>query len=344
MIKWLARMLLVMLALVTTFVLAGYVYMDGYLNRPLTINANTPLDIAPGTSAQQLAEGLAQRGWIEHPELFSLYMRFTGDSGRIRAGEYEIPDETNLKDLLTQITEGRVFLHSVTILEGWTFRQMLEAIQTHEAIEVQLEDSSFDAVVNRLQLDEGHPEGLFFPDTYRFAKGTSDVALLSQSHNRMKEVLATTWQNRQEGIPLTNPYEALILASIIEKETGLDSERAEIAGVFTRRLKKNMRLQTDPTVIYGLGESFDGDIKRRDLQTDTPYNTYTRGGLPPTPIALPGQGSLAAAVNPAEGSSLFFVATGDGDGSHKFSDTLEEHNQAVQDYLRKQRRSRDSGR
>ena len=234
-----------------------------------------------------------------------------------------------------QLVDGDVHLHTVTIVEGWRFSQALAAIRGHPAVETT--ELSPQELMKALGKSGIHPEGQFFPDTYSFPRGTKDVDLLGQAHRALEAALEEAWQDRDTGIPLTGPYDALILASIVEKETALDRERAEIAGVFARRLEKGMRLQTDPTVIYGLGDSFDGNLRRSDLNRDGPYNTYRRKGLPPTPIALTGAASLKAAVRPAEGSTLFFVATGDPDGSHYFSTTVEEHNQAVQRYLAKLR-------
>ena len=260
--------------------------------------------------------------------------------GRLRAGEYAIPKGSTAVAALDQIVRGDVVLHDLTIPEGWTFRQMLAAIHEHPAVSISLADADDAAIMKKLGHDGLHPEGRFFPDTYRFRRGTSDLELLSRSFDAMQGQLDEAWAARTPDTPLASADEALILASIIEKETSLDSERGQISGVFSRRLVKRMRLQADPTVIYGLGDSFDGDIRRADLRRDTPYNTYTRSGLPPTPIALPGRASLMAAVNPEPGNALYFMATGDGDGSHYFSATLEEHNKAVRRYLAKLRNKR----
>jgi UPF0755 protein len=226
-----------------------------------------------------------------------------------------------------------VRLYVVTIPEGWTFRQALAAIQSHPAVKVELAGLAAAAVMQRLGLGERHPEGLFFPDTYHFPRGTSDGTILLQAHARMENALATAWADRAAQLPLDSPYQALILASLVEKETGAPDERGLISGVFVNRLRKGMRLQTDPTVIYGLGEAFDGNLRRRDLLADTPYNTYTRAGLPPTPIALPGRDALEAAVRPAATDALYFVATGLGDGRHFFAKSLVAHNANVQRHL-----------
>jgi len=237
--------------------------------------------------------------------------------------------------VLETLAAGLVVQHRVTLVEGWTFAQLADRLQANEVLEhrVDLSDpANWPDLLSALDIE--HPEGWFLPETYQFTRGDSDLDILTRAHRSMRAELDQAWAARAEDLPLKSPYELLILASIVEKETALDSEREEIAGVFVRRLRKGMRLQTDPTVIYGLGEGFDGDIRRRDLEADTPYNTYTRGGLPPTPIAMPGRASLWAAARPADGESLYFVA--DGRGGHTFSVTLEEHQAAVNRLLGRQ--------
>jgi UPF0755 protein len=230
---------------------------------------------------------------------------------------------------------GEVYLHQITIVEGSRFSEVLAALRSHEAVAAT--DLDEDAIMSALGTPGVHPEGQFFPDTYRFPHGTSDVEVLRVAHEALASRLQDAWRNRSPELLIKTDYEALILASIIEKETSLASERTLIAGVFHERLRRNMRLQTDPTVIYGMGDAFDGNLRRQDLERDTPYNTYTRAGLPPTPIALPGAGSIEAAVAPEVTGAVYFVATGRGDGSHYFSATLEEHERAVRDYLRQLR-------
>jgi len=236
---------------------------------------------------------------------------------------------------LAKLVAGQVYLHQLTIVEGWRFTDLLKAVRAHPAIVA----STFDGAAIMAALGEPgvHPEGQFFPDTYSFPKGTADVELLRLAHQALVTRLDAAWEARDPDTLLKTPYEALILASIIEKETALATERKLIAGVFYQRLRRNMRLQTDPTVIYGLGDAFDGNLRRQDLERDTPYNTYTRSGLPPTPIALPGAGSIEAAVAPEISDAVYFVATGRADGSHSFSATLEEHERAVRAYLRQLR-------
>jgi UPF0755 protein len=230
-----------------------------------------------------------------------------------------------------------VVLETLTVVEGWTFADMRRVLEAHPQLKQTLRGKETADIMAAIGHAGEHPEGRFFPDTYRFAAGTTDRELYSLAYRKMAEALDAAWNNRAAGLPIQNAYEALTLASIVEKETGLASERPRIAGVFVTRLKRNMRLQTDPTVIYGIGPSYDGNIRERDLRTDTPYNTYTRGGLPPTPIALPSREALEAVTHPQETGDIFFVATGNGDGSHVFSATLEEHNAAVARYLAKLR-------
>jgi UPF0755 protein len=262
-------------------------------------------------------------------------------AGAVHAGEYEIAAGTTPKQLLLKFVSGEVLLYSMTIVEGWNFRELMAAIQASTLLEHTIVYEDWPATLEAFKAEATHPEGLFLPETYRFPKGTTDTGLLQQAFDLMQTTLDDEWAGRDEGLPIAAPYEALILASIIEKETALAAERPRIAGVFTRRLQKRMRLQTDPTVIYGIGVDFNGNLTRRDLRTDTPYNTYTRRGLPPTPIALPGKAAIHAAVHPEAGNELYFVATGLGDGSHKFSETKAEHDAAVQEYLVRLRAARN---
>jgi UPF0755 protein len=280
-----------------------------------------------------VAADLERRGMLRHPAVLSWYGRLSGEAARIKAGEYVLEPGVSAAEALAKFVAGDVRLYTFTIVEGWTAAEAVRALQAHPAIVATLVPYDPAALLAAVDAAETHPEGLLFPDTYHFPKGSEDVTVLRRAYALMQERLGAAWEERSDDIPLDSAYEALILASIIEKETARDDERRRIAGVFTRRLESGMRLQTDPTVIYGLGEDWDGNIRRRDLRTDTPYNTYTRAGLPPTPIALPGQASLEAAVDPADGKALFFVATGEPDGSHYFSVTREEHEAAVERYL-----------
>jgi len=290
-------------------------------------------EVPPGMSLARIAARLEEAGALRHAKLFEWYGRGSGLAGKVRAGEYRIPPESSPRDIMARLVSGEVILHSLTVVEGWTFHQMRAAMAAHPALRMTLEGVPGEEIMARLGRDGTHPEGWFLPETYRFPRGTTDLEFLRIAHEAMQRALEAAWAARHDPLPLQTPYEALVMASIIEKESGLADERPQIAGVFARRLERGMRLQTDPTVIYGLGPEFEGRLRRVHLQTDTPYNTYTRGGLPPTPIALPGRDSLAAAVQPLEGRTLYFVATGRPDGSHYFSETLEEHNRAVQRYL-----------
>ena len=315
---------------------AGYAYTWRALNAPLELPSEGAwLEVEGGASLRRVSAELAERGLLEHPLLLALYARATGDATRIRAGEYRLAPGITGVGLLTQLVSGQVYLHELTVVEGWRFAELLAAVRGHPAIAAGTLDGA--AIMDALGEPGVHPEGQFFPDTYRFARGTPDIELLRTAHRALQERLAAAWAERTADIPLASPYDALILASIIEKETALPAERRLISGVFHQRLRRNMRLQTDPTVIYGLGATFDGNLRREDLERDTPYNTYTRGGLPPTPIALPGRASLEAAVAPQITEAVYFVATGRPDGSHYFSATFEQHQRAVSDYLRELR-------
>ncbi len=331
---------LVIAATLVIAALAG-LWIHRYMQRPIALAAETTFVVEPGSGLRQVANQLHANGLVSEPEFFLWYSRLLGKAGNLRAGEYRVSPGTSPAGLLEQLVNGSVVMHSLTIVEGWTFAQMLAAMHAHPAIRVSPSFEGGAALMSALGEPGLHPEGRFFPDTYRFPRGTRDVEIFRQAYKLMREKLALAWAQRQSDLPLAGPAEALILASVIEKETALDSERRQIAGVFVRRLRRGMRLQTDPTVIYGLGEAFDGNLRRRDLERDTPYNTYTRAGLPPTPIALPGEASLLAAVQPDDGEALYFVATGNGDGSHYFSASLDEHNKAVRRYLETQRRNRN---
>ncbi len=304
-----------------------------WLNASLAIPAEgTWLEVENGMSLRRVAAQLGERGVLPYPWLLTAYARATGDATRVRAGEYQLPSGTTPLSLLARLVSGQVYLHQITIVEGWRFAELLRALRSNSAITASTLDGP--SIMTALGEPGVHPEGQFFPDTYSFAKGTTDLDVLRQAHQALLAHLDASWRSRVPDTLLKSAYEALILASIIEKETALPAERRLISGVFHERLRRGMRLQTDPTVIYGIGESFDGNLRRDDLERDTPYNTYTRNGLPPTPIALPGAGALDAAVMPEISGAVYFVATGRGDGSHHFSATLEEHDRAIRDYLR----------
>jgi UPF0755 protein len=249
-----------------------------------------------------------------------------------RAGEYRLEAGMRPREVLAKLASGQVVQYRFTVVEGWTFKQLVDALAANPVLVHELDPAAPDSLDSvAASLGMAHPEGWFLPETYQFTRGDSDRDILGRAHAAMERVLEDAWNSRGDDLPIDSPYELLILASIIEKETSLDEERPQVAGVFARRLKKGMKLQTDPTVIYGMGDSFDGDIRRRDLQTDTAYNTYTRRGLPPTPIAMPGRESLMAAAMPAPGDTLYFVANGN--GGHTFSVTLEDHQRAVKEQV-----------
>jgi UPF0755 protein len=339
------RPLLGLLVLALLMLAAGALYVRHWLAQPLAIETEpVTIEVARGQSLRAVGQELATRGLLRHPQMLGWYARLTGDDQRMHAGEYSLPPGTTPRSLLALFVSGAVVQHSVTIVEGWTFRELRKALADEPTLEQATRGLSDTQVMARLGEPERHPEGLFFPDTYLFGKGTRDIEVLQQARDRMRKELSAAWAGRHEDLPLADEYQALILASIVERETALATERARIAGVFVERLRRGMRLQTDPTVIYGLGPKFDGNLRRADLERDGPYNTYTRAGLPPTPIALPGADSLRAAVQPDERGEIFFVATGNGDGSHAFSKTLAEHEAAVRRYLVKYRQQNAKGR
>jgi UPF0755 protein len=262
-----------------------------------------------------------------------VYLRLRGRRPRVQSGTYELLPHASPEEIIALFEQGKVVLEQLTVVEGATFQEFLEALDQHPHVLHTLRGKSPAAIMAALGHPEVSAEGEFFPDTYRFAANTPDIAILTLAYDSMQRLLTEAWAQHSPGLPYDTPYQALILASMVEKEAALKSERARIAGVFVNRLRKGMRLQSDPTVIYGLGEKYDGSIHTRDLLHDTPYNTYTRAGLPPTPVALPGRESVLAAAQPGETQALYFVATGLGDGAHHFSRTLEEHNSAVKAYL-----------
>ena len=339
------RALLATLAVVALTLLGSALYARHWLSQPLPFGTSpVVVEVARGQSLTAVTRGLAARGLLSHPRLLALYGQLTGVDARLHAGEFSIPPGTTPRGLLQLLVSGAVIQHSLTVVEGWTFRELRQALAREPTLEHTTRGLSDDAVMSALGEPGRPPEGLFFPDTYLFGKGTRDVDVLRQSRARMDKELAAAWSGREENLPLKDAYQALILASIIERETAHPDERTRIAGVFIERLRRDMRLQTDPTVIYGLGTDFDGNLRRSDLERDGPYNTYTRPGLPPTPIALPGADSLRAAVQPDERGELFFVATGLGDGRHTFSKTLAQHDAAVRQYLVRYRQQNSKGR
>ena len=313
------------------------VELDRALGGRLRLESQTNYLVEPGTNVARIARDLSGRRILERPVYLVWHARMSGKSASIKAGEYALSPGMTAVEMLDLFVSGRVVQRSFTIVEGWTFQQLFDAIRNSPHLGNTLEDRSAASVMSQIGHPEEHPEGRFLPDTYHFPKGTTDREFLVRAYDTMAKYLQDAWNARDLGLPLVSPYEALILASIVEKETAVEAERTRVAGVFLKRLGKGMRLQTDPTVIYGLGAAFDGNLRRRDLQTDTPYNTYTRKGLPPTPIANPGSASIDAVLHPYIDGSLYFVAIGN--GSHHFSTTYEEHAKAVFKYQIKGRRT-----
>jgi len=312
----------------------GTFFVNNWLHKPMDLQEEKVLAIQPGDTVGKIAYRLASDDVLTHPKLFILYAKLS-EQTHLEVGEYRLPAKITPKQLLTELRSGDVVTYSVTLVEGLTFKNFLAILNKQEKIINTLDsEASSDAIFQQLKaelkLDIDHPEGWFYPDTYQYVANTKDVDILLQAHKKMQRVLAEEWENKAKNLPYKNAYEALIMASIVEKETGVAYERPEIAGVFVRRLQKGMRLQTDPTIIYGLGDSYKGNIRRKHLRQPTPYNTYVIDGLPPTPIAMPGRKAIHAALHPKDGKSLFFVAKGD--GSHQFSETLKQHNRAVQKY------------
>ncbi len=318
---------LIRVAVVLAAVLVGYLLWAW--NHPLH-PGNEIYVVKPGTGLISLAGELRRRGVLLETQSFLVLGYFTVQKREFKAGEYRFHDRINAHELLAQVAAGRVVEYPLRLVEGWTFRQVLDELARVPHLTQTLHGVPHTQIMARLGAPGVHPEGRFYPDTYFFMNGNTDVMILQRAYDKMQTRLRQEWGNRDEDLPYKTPEEALILASIVEKETGRTEERRLIAGVFINRIKKNIRLQTDPTVIYGLGAKFDGNLRKKDLLTDTPYNSYTRHGLPPTPIAMPSGESLYAALHPEKTRALYFVSRGD--GSHEFSDTLEEHNRAVTKY------------
>lgn len=305
------------------------------LQQPLQLTEEMLLEVPAGSTPGGLLNRLQAQGVIDGALWLRLYWRFNLGGPALHSGEYRLQSTQNAREMLALWQRGEVVQYSLTLVEGWNFRQVRAALGRQERLEQRLANLSDAELMERLGLAGQNPEGRFFPDTYRYVRGMSDEDLLRQANARLESVLAEEWQKRADSLPYREPYDALIMASMIEKETGVPEERETIAGVFVRRLRLGMRLQTDPTVIYGMGERYNGRITRADLRRPTPYNTYTIDGMPPTPIAMVGREAIRAALNPADGRALYFVARGD--GSHVFSNTLAEHNRAVRQYQLKRR-------
>jgi UPF0755 protein len=306
-----------------------------WAQQPITADGK-PIEftVKPGSTLRSSAQQIAGAGIPLNPILFEMLVRVTNKSARLKAGNYELKPATTPLMLIEQLARGEFAQESLAIIEGWTFKQMRQAIASHPALKHDTLELTDQQILDKIAADFHKAEGLFFPDTYLFAKGASDLQIYRQAHEHMMKRLREAWDKRDGNLPYKTPYEGLIMASIVEKETGQTSDRSMIAAVFVNRLKLGMMLQTDPTVIYGMGEQYDGNIRKGDLKKDTPYNTYTRAGLPPTPIALPGADSLLATFKPAKTDALYFVSRGD--GSSQFSNNLTDHNRAVNQYQRKE--------
>ncbi len=327
-----------LLLLLASFVVAWYwMEINAWLQAPLQLpEEGLVYEVESGSNFRKVIHQLHQQGVIDRPKYLQAWIRWENAATNIKAGEYRIPAGTNPVQLLALMVKGDVVLHSLTLLEGWDYRQVLAAVQQAPKLTQTLSEVPVEELMTLLGREGVHPEGQFLPETYNFPALTTDLEFLRRANSAMHDVLNSAWEERAEGLPYETPYEALIMASIVEKETGVAAERPEIAGVFVRRLQKGMRLQTDPTVIYGMGENYKGNIRRRDLRQATPYNTYVIKGLPPSPIAMPGTASILASLHPAAGNSLYFVARGD--GTHEFSDTLSAHNRAVSKYQLKRKK------
>lgn len=336
------RLAIVLLLGALTLVGGAWLWWQQALDAPGPHGSEIRLTVARGESVRSVLADVAAQGGLRHPTLVDLWVRHVVRP-RVQVGRYAIAPGASARQILQQLNEGRVLLESLTVIEGSRFRDFRRSLETHPGVDVTLRGLSDAEVMARLGLPGVHPEGRFFPDTYRFAYGTPDVELLQLAERRMRRELEAAWRDRAPSLPLSDPAELLTLASIVERESALASERPRVAGVYVQRLREGMRLQSDPTVIYGLGENWDGNIRTRDLRTDTPYNSYTRKGLPPTPIALPGLEALRASSRPDITGELFFVASGLPDGSHVFSRTYAEHRKAVQAMLARQRAAARQG-
>ncbi len=307
-----------------------------FLHSPLSEpEKNFELEVKPGTTIRSLASSLNKQGLLKRPIWWEAYARYTGEARSIKTGEYSLTSALTPIALLGTLQKSQQKQYSLTLLEGWNIWQVREAVATHEVLEQTMQSVSDDDVMAFIGAEAGHPEGQFLPDTYHFPRGTTDAEFLLRAHKQLNATLQQAWEGRDEGLPISTPYEALVLASIVEKETQIPSEREMVSGVIAGRLRKGMRLQMDPTVIYGIGKDFNGNITRKDLQTKTAYNTYKIPALPPTPIAMPSAATIHAAVHPADTKALFFVA--DGTGGHVFNETVEEHNKAVRKFILKRK-------
>lgn len=331
------RIIIFFIALVTLTLIVWFAAIwHDLIDTPLLRKPQSSMtvQVPAGSGIHTLAKKLHQANLIRYPRLFILMAKITGDAPQMKAGEYQITPTMTAPDLLANIVAGKVMQRSITFIEGWTFRQMKQALADNPHIKHTITHLNDAQIMAELSHPRQYPEGLFFPDTYFFTWGDSDIKILNQSYDKMQKIVQEAWQQRALGLPYKKPYKALIVASLIEKETALPKERRLIAGVILRRLKKSMRLQVDPTVLYGLGRPYESTITQGDLDLYTPYNTYQRYGLPPTPIDMPSRAAVLAALHPARSDALYYVARGD--GSHKFSATYKEHRQAVKKYLHRE--------
>jgi UPF0755 protein len=321
--------------LLTLIIVSGWAWRDfnSALITPAVVGKSVVIEINKGDSFNQIADKLLAQNVDVKPLWFKVFAVSEGAVKKLKTGEYELATGLTLPEILAVFVQGKTKQYSITFPEGWGFKEILLEIKNNPNLEHAVQQFDYNALMVQLGADVKHPEGLFFPDTYFFEKHTTDVALLKRAYDKMQLVLKQEWQDKAEALPFTTPYEALILASIVEKETAVITERPLIAGVFIRRLQTGMLLQTDPTVIYGMGDSYQGDIAYKDLKAATPYNTYVIKGLPPTPIAMPGRDAIDAVLHPHNSNSLYFVARGD--GTHQFSATLKDHNLAVDNFQRK---------
>lgn len=322
--KW-----LISLAIICGIALTWWLYQ--YANTPLNLQPNQrEVTIKPNSSLRSIASQLVKQEVLTQPYGFIVLAKLMGQESSLQSGDYTLAPELTPYTLIFALKDGKAKQASITFIEGHTFKQMLERLRQHDSVKQTLNGQTPNQIMAQIDPEQSHPEGLFFPDTYYFDRDTSDLTVLTRSYQAMQQKLESAWASKASGLPYKDAYEALIMASIVEKETGQAQERPLIAGVFVNRLKKGMLLQTDPTVIYGIGDEFDGNIRKKDLLTDTPYNTYTRAGLTPTPIAMPGLAAIEAALHPAKTKALYFV--GKGDGTHQFSETLSAHVNAVRRY------------
>jgi UPF0755 protein len=322
------------IVLLVSFYFSAKIYSQ--MHAEITLTESETIIFLRGSSIRTLANQLLEKDLLENKNYFLIWGKLNRQETRLQAGEYIITPGLSLAQLLKNMVAGNVVQHDLALIEGYTFRQVLEIIWQNSIITKQLENLSDEEIMTALGHEGEHPEGRFYPDTYYISRGVSDIELLNRAYLEMARILQEEWQQREENLPLKSSYEALILASIVEKESAIAEERPLIAGLFINRLRKKMRLQTDPTVIYGI-ENYDGNIRFRDLRKDTPYNTYTRHGLPPTPIALPGREAIHATLHPDKTKYLYFVAYGDGSGKHVFSTNLKDHEKAVDRYQRKKK-------